>query len=127
MFQERYSITDEEWERALAHKWFPFVGLGNELTLELLSRLRNGGNPDALLDRVVERVNGMAATIVEKWSRDPRFADHQPFIEKAAEQFCAGDYLSCTSCTTLLYIGSRECYALGGIRLPPRPARGSPS
>lgn len=100
MFQDRYAITDAQWDSVMKSKWFPFVGLGNELTKNLLTTVRDGQDPDALADEIIKRVRGLAPSIVRKWTGKIGFEKHLPFLERAVERFEAGDYLSST---TLLY------------------------
>ena len=97
MFQERYSISDADWQAIIEHKWFPFIGLGNELITDLLSRVKQGKDPDTLLDRIVDRVRELTPSILEKWVRDSRFDEHHPILERAIEHFNANDDLSCIS------------------------------
>src|SRR5262249_49992100 len=48
LFQERFRILEPEWEKLFASKWFPFIGLSNEMIERLLCHLRAGWDLDEL-------------------------------------------------------------------------------
>lgn len=50
LFQERFSISDDEWSRLLASQWFLFAGLGLANLDSLLSNVRAGWDFPAFID-----------------------------------------------------------------------------
>lgn len=96
MFQERFRITDGEWENLFAAKWFPFVGLRNETIALMLTHVRQGWNIDGLVGTVADELKSKLPSFVESWNKHPALAPHASILEKAAEHFLAGDHLSCT-------------------------------
>ncbi len=91
-FQERFSITEEEWSTLCASKWFPFVGLGNETIKKMLNHLRAGWD----LDDLTDQVQGKLPAFLSSWKRHPFFVGHTEILDRAAERFGAKDFVSCT-------------------------------
>jgi hypothetical protein len=96
LFQERFSITEGEWDALCASKWFPFVGLGNETIKQMLNHLREGWDLDDLTDGVVTEVQGKLPAFIRAWKRHPSFVGHMGILDRAAERFAARDFISCT-------------------------------
>ena len=97
MFQERFSISDTEWELLFQSQWFPFVGLGDSGINRLLSRIRSGWDPDELLNEITTEVCARIPGMVEGWQKLSTFQPHLKILERAAERFQKKDYVSCTS------------------------------
>jgi hypothetical protein len=96
MFQERFSISDAEWNALFAAKWFPFAGLRNESIDALISHVRCGWAPDEKLDDFVAEVNGRATQMLDGWRTHSSFAPHIAILERAIERFRNDDFVSCT-------------------------------
>lgn len=94
LFQERFSILDSEWETLLKAKWFPFAGLKNETLDDMIAHLRAGWNLDDLTPRIAAEVKERLPGFIKGWREHPAFASHLKTLEKAAEHFTNGDYLS---------------------------------
>ena len=99
-FQERFSISDIEWDALLAAKWFPFAGLKNESIDELISHVRSEWNPDEKLTQFVAEVREKANQMLDSWRNHSSFMSHVEILEKAIERFQNDDFVSCTG---LLY------------------------
>jgi hypothetical protein len=100
LFQERYRISDDEWDRLFRCRWFPFVGLGNETIGLMLTHLRAGWDMDELTSRVAEEVRGKAPSFLQAWLLHPALATDAPILERAVGHFLSGDHVSCAG---LLY------------------------
>ena len=100
LFQERFSISDLEWNRLLQAKWFPFVGLSNQTIGSLVSHVRNEWDPDEKLDDIVAEVKTRSTQMLNSWRDHPSFLPHIEMLERAVERFQNDDPMSCTS---LLY------------------------
>ncbi len=100
MFQERFSISDEDWDRLFEAQWFPFVGLRSGTADELISHVQSGLDPDRLLDRIVEETKAGVEQMADSWRERVSFRLHMPVLERAIERFLADDS---TSCTALLF------------------------
>jgi hypothetical protein len=96
-FQERFKVSDSEWETLLGGGWFPFITLNNELINELLSHNREGWNVDDLLPKVQADVLGRLPEGLKSWATVEAFKPHMEFIAKAAEHYQNDDHLSCIS------------------------------
>lgn len=96
LFQERFSISDAEWDAMFAAKWFPFAGLGNELVEKLVNAVRSGWNPDELLGQFTTDVRNRSQMMRESWSGHPSFHPHMEILNHAINRFSDGDFRSCT-------------------------------
>ena len=100
LFQERFSITDDEWKALFAEQWFPFVGLRNQTIDKLISYIRSGWKCDEILDEIVLEVKSRVPKMLESWRKHPSFLQHIEILERAIERFLDDDTISCTG---LLY------------------------
>lgn len=97
MFQERFSIGDEEWRELFAAKWFPFAGLSHTTIASILHLVRSGDQADRNLKNIVNEVKKKAARMLESWSRHSAFAGHMTLLRRAVDRFESGDAVSCTA------------------------------
>jgi hypothetical protein len=94
LFQERFSILENEWDALFKAKWFPFAGLRNETINDLLGHVRAGWNPDELTTKIAEEVKERLPAYMQGWRNHPAFARHIKILDKVADHFQKGDYLS---------------------------------
>ena len=97
LFQERFSISDKEWDSLFAEKWFPFVGLRNDSIDMLINCVRYNRNPDERLEDIVCEVKDRAPQMLDSWRKRPSFESHLEILERAIERFQGDDYMSCTA------------------------------
>ncbi len=97
LFQDRFRITESEWNALFKAKWFPFAGLTNETITTLLAHLRAGWDLDELTGQIAKEVKEKSQAFLDLWKSHPAFAGHMPIFEKAVERFLAGDHVSCTA------------------------------
>ena len=96
LFQNIFNIPDAEWEKILAEKWFPFIGLSNETRTEMVEYVRANWSIDELTSRIVKEVKAKAPEFLEDWEKHPTYSDHVPILRRAVERFLADDFISCT-------------------------------
>ena len=96
LFQERFSISDEEWDALFAAKWFPFSGLCNDSIDALINHVRIGWDPDDKIDDFVSEISSRASQMIEAWQNNSSFTPHMPILERAVERFLDEDFVSCT-------------------------------
>lgn len=96
LFQERFSISDDEWTDLFSAKWFPFAGLGNNMIESLLGNVRAGWDPDEELQQIALKVKGRVETMLKAWQEIPSFQPHIEILHRAVERFQNDDYISCT-------------------------------
>ena len=96
LFQERFSISDAEWEILFAAKWFPFVGLRNETINALLNHVRSGWDPDEKLDDIISEIKQRIPQMLDSWRNHSSFLPHIEILEHAVERFQNDDSVSCT-------------------------------
>ena len=96
LFQERFSISDAEWEILFAAKWFPFVGLRNETINALLNHVRSGWELDEKLDDIVSEIKERIPQMLDSWRNHSSFLPHIEILEHAVERFQNDDSVSCT-------------------------------
>ena len=97
LFQNRFSISDTEWNTLMAAKWFPFVGLRNETIDSLISHIRSGWDPDENLDDVISELKNRLPQMLDGWRSKSSFLPHLTILERAVERFQNDDPVSCTA------------------------------
>lgn len=97
LFQERFKITNDEWESLFGQLWFPFVGLSNQTIAGLLNHVRSGWNCDDMLDDIAAEVKDSSPKMVQWWRTHPTLSKHIVFLERAVDRFLHDDFISCTS------------------------------
>ena len=97
IFQELFSITEDEWEYLLAGKWFPFVGINSRTIDSMLSYARSGWGLDEKLDEIVAEVKNDAPRMLDSWRNNPFFYTHIDILETAVERYVNDDPMSCTA------------------------------
>ena len=95
-FQERFSISDDEWRALREAQWFPFAGLHNNTINSLISCIRAEWDPDENLDAIVAEVKERVPSMLDGWRNNSSFLPHIEIFERAAERFLVDDYISCT-------------------------------
>ena len=97
LFQDRFSISDAEWNSLFGAKWFPFVGLRNETIDSLISHIRSGWDPDEMLDDIVSEIKSRLPQMLDSWRSKSSFLPHLTILERAVERFQNDDPVSCTA------------------------------
>ena len=97
LFQERFSISDTEWNTLFATKWFPFVGFRNETIKTLINHVRSDWNPDEMIDDIVSEINENVQQMLDSWRTHSSLAQHLPILERAIDRFQNDDHVSCTA------------------------------
>ena len=97
MFQERFSISDDEWAALLKTKWFPFAALRHETVESLINHVRSDWNPDDMCEQIILEIRAKLPLMLDVWSKHPSFATHIEILSRAIERFQNEDYVSCTS------------------------------
>ncbi|MBX3426485.1 MAG: hypothetical protein KF688_12460 [Pirellulales bacterium] len=96
MFQERFSISDDEWKALFAAKWFLFTGLSDESNNTIISHLRSGWDPDEKLADYVDEIKGQLDQWLDNWRDHSSYSPHLQILARAVERFQDDDYVSCT-------------------------------
>lgn len=96
-FQERLRLTGEELDRLIEEKWFPFISLSKRTIQNMLNHLRSGWPVDELLDAIHDEVARALPAELQKWERNPVFAEHMAVLRTGAERYLAGDHISSVS------------------------------
>ncbi len=97
LFQERFSISDTEWDSLFTKKWFPFIGLCNDTIDALIAHVRSGWDPDEMLDKIVYEIKGSVSQMMKSWRNKSTLHPHLKILEKAVERFRNNDPMSCTA------------------------------
>lgn len=101
LFQERFGISDSEWDRLLETRWFPFAGLRAGTIDKLLNHVRSGWEVDELLDDIISEVKETTPRMLQGWRNHSSFKPHLDVLERAVERFKNdNDFIGCTG---LLY------------------------
>ena len=97
LFQERFGLSDDDWNRLFLAQWFPFVGLRSSTADDLISHVQGGVDPDRLVDRIVEETKARLPRMADSWAGRASFGPHMALLEHAIERFLADDPASCTA------------------------------
>ncbi len=120
-YQERFSITVDEWKALFDSQWFPFVHLKSATLDRMLSYIRSGWSIDELTSEIVSEVEEFLDDAIVAWRSHPAFADHIDVLTHAAARFKDKDFMSCAG---LLYPRIegilRSLAKISGGPLPPR-------
>ena len=122
LFQERFSISDDEWNALFSTQWFPFVGLNNETIETLIDHIRSGWDPDEKLDDIVSEIKSRVPQMLESWRRHSSFLPHFDLLERAVERFQDDDPVSCIALLFPRIEGILRIHHRAlGAQLPPSP------
>lgn len=100
LFQERFSLTDDEWNQLMEAKWFPFIGLSDNSINGLIGNVRCGWELDERIVDIVSELKGRVPQMLNSWSGNSAFEPHIEILEKAVNHFLNDDPISCAG---LLY------------------------
>ena len=95
LFQERFSLSDSEWNLLFESKWFPFVGLNNHTIERLLRHVRDEWDPDEILDDVVCELKSRSTQMLRSWCDHPSLSPHAEILKRAVDRFQSDDAMSC--------------------------------
>lgn len=96
LFQERFSISDEEWGKLFAANWFLFAGLTHDTIESLIQHIREGWDPDDKIEDIVLETKGRLPQMMDKWRGHRSFSSHMSIVGRAVERFLEDDPVSCT-------------------------------
>ena len=96
LFQERFSISDEEWGKLFAAKWFPFAGLTHDQIESLIQHIRAGWDPDDKIEDIVVETKRRLPQMMDKWRGHRSFSPHMNIVGRAVERLLENDPVSCT-------------------------------
>jgi len=97
LFQDRFKISDEEWNWIIQQNWFPFISLNSATITDIVNYNRNSWNIDELLSKIKNEVDSKIHSMQEKWHNIKFFSSQVPFIDKAIEHYKDDDYISSIS------------------------------
>jgi hypothetical protein len=97
MFQERFSITEEDWGSLLKSGWFPFNSLKHDTIQTIVNYVRNDWDQTEMIKKVASDLNQRINDFRQNWQRQSVFADHANILIHALDRFVHGDYISCVS------------------------------
>jgi hypothetical protein len=96
IFQERFSLSDDEWGELLSSQWFLFSGLKNDTIKDIINYTRNCWNIDELLTKISDEINEKLDNWLINWKSNSLFDNHIDIIETSIKHFKNEDYLSAT-------------------------------
>ena len=97
LYQERFTISETEWQSLFLSKWFPFAALRNDIIDKMISYVRADINPDDLTDVIVSHIKSILPQMLASWRNHTSFSPHIEILERAAERFQNDDFVSCTA------------------------------
>lgn len=94
LFQEMYSITEEQWAGMSEWGWFPFIWMKEDDRLKIIHFATRADEPRTLFEEVCRTFQSGLRQRIASWRRLPLLNEHSEFIERAADHYLSGDYLS---------------------------------
>jgi hypothetical protein len=96
-FQEKFSLSDSDWEALFNAKWFPFAGLRHSTVQKSFDHIRAGWGLSELIAEVTGELRNRAPDMLDAWRSHPSFGPHLGILEHAVDRFVAEDYISATA------------------------------
>lgn len=96
-FQEKFNISDSEWDSLFENGWFPFITLNYDLIRSVLSHNKESWNVDDLLPNIQADVLKRLPDGLKSWAKVKAFEPHMDFISKAVGHYQNSDPISCIS------------------------------
>jgi hypothetical protein len=119
MYRSRFAVTEDEWKRILAEKWFPFVGLPSGLIDEMIAHARAAWPIDGLLPKIIEAVKKDVERLRAFVESGNVFARHRGIVLPALSAYERGDHPLVVSALFPRIEGIlREYHALAGSGSP---------
>jgi hypothetical protein len=97
LFQEVYTLTEEQWRRLTEWGWFPFICLRDQDRKRLISWSSQERVPHPVFDEICQSFQPELERKLESWKADPLFDPHMGFLGHAKDSYLRGDYLGCIS------------------------------
>ncbi|WP_404308679.1 hypothetical protein [Neorhodopirellula lusitana] len=97
LFQERFSISNSDWEHLFDSGWFPFNALTGDNIQSILTYVRNGWKQANLLEKLTENIVAKVEDFRACWSKADVFEDHSCLLTHSLDRFVNHDYISCIS------------------------------
>lgn len=94
VFQDRCSISEDEWPLLFDKEWFPFIGLPADQVKAMLAHLREGWDLDELTNQIAGVVVGRVESWREAWRDHQAFEEHVELLDRAVDHFLNEDYMS---------------------------------
>lgn len=95
LFQELYSMTEEQWQRLTEWGWFPFVGLQDADRRKLINWALQERQPHPVFEEICRNFRATLERRVEAWKGYELLTDHIDFIQNAMQAYFREDYMSC--------------------------------
>ncbi len=97
LFQELYSMKDQQWDAMTARGWFPFIWMTDQDRKNLIGFCDRDDPPLSIFEGICTNFKAVVQERTKSWKRSTLFGDHNEFIAAAVERFLEGDYVSCIS------------------------------
>jgi len=94
LFQEMYSIRDDQWERMFEWGWFPFIWMTTDERKKVIHFSDRASEPKELFEEICKRFKTIVDSRINSWNTKGAFQSHKAFIDTAVKHYEIGDYLS---------------------------------
>jgi hypothetical protein len=93
-FQERFTLTEKQWQWILDQRSFLFIGLGSEILRQIITHSEHEWGLERLAPQIIEAAKTLAGQLPELAASAPLFAAHRHAIEIGVKHFIGGDSFS---------------------------------
>lgn len=92
-----YKVDDPVMQKLMTAGWFPFNTLPKTLLSNMLGRAARGSDLELLVPKVSSVVRERLPDMLGSWKGADVLTPHMPLLERAAERYFEGDFMSCVS------------------------------
>lgn len=93
LFQELYSMTEDQWRRLTSWGWFPFIGLTDQDRKALISWAQQDRLPLPVFESICTNVAAALPGITRSWGTHHLLQPHTEFIDNACTAYLAGNFI----------------------------------
>ena len=97
MFQERFGLSEAQWEWLIEQQMFLFIGLSPQLLQQIVIHSENRWNLDRLNDQIIDCAKSAAGQIADLAEGLELFRPHSAALKIGVRHFTAGDPFSAAS------------------------------
>lgn len=94
LFQEMYSIRDDQWEKMIDWGWFPFIWMGTDDRSKVINFSTRDEEPREIFEETCRQYQSLLPNRMKSWKKCGLLEEQSAFIEKAAEHYLADEYIS---------------------------------
>ena len=93
-FRERIGVLPTDMKALREQGWFPFISLKSKTVQAMIAKARKGRPIEDLLGQITSETQERIRLRCGRFDGNPLLADHAQVLDKAAEHYLGGDWMS---------------------------------